>query len=85
MGKLTADQKMIRSFDPDFGSYSLEEITPEIVERHISKKLKEGLKPATVNRYLQCLRVILNYFIKKRHLMVNAVSIVGLLPETEAH
>ena len=80
-----ADQKMIRSFDPDFSNYPLEEITPEMVERHISKKLKGGSKPSTVNRYLQCLRAILNYFIKKRYLIVNAVSIVGLLPETETH
>ncbi len=79
------DQGLVASLSADFGNSLLEEISPESVEQQISRKMKTGLKPATINRYLQALRAILNYYIKKRHLTFNVVSIVGLLPEIDTH
>ncbi len=78
-----SDEKIVKSLKLEFGENRLDEIAPEMIERFISKKLQSGIKPATMNRYLQCFRAILNYFIKKRYLMVNVVAIVGLLPVGE--
>lgn len=77
------DKAMMESFKAFFGDIPLEKISPERVEDLISQKLTEGLQSPTVNRYLQCLRGFLNYFVKKRQLISNAVSIVGLLKENE--
>lgn len=77
------DQRMIRDFELEFGSLALDQIKPEHIESYIRKLLATGLQAATVNRYLQCLRAILNYFVKKRYLFFNAVSVVGLLPEPQ--
>lgn len=80
------DRRLIESrFIVSFGDVDLEKITPEGVEAYISRMLAEGLKPPTVNRHLQTLRAILNYYVKKRRLLFNPVSLVGLLPESDAH
>ena len=77
------DQRMLLNFD-HFSTYELDQIVPEMIEQYIARRLKTGVKNATVNRDLECLRAIFNYFIKRRYLTVNPVSLVGLLPEDDA-
>ncbi|MBX7147706.1 site-specific integrase [bacterium] len=79
------DRRMIdNSFKPYFGDVELGKVSPYKVEGYIAQLLSTGIKKATVNRYLQTLRALLNYFVKKRHLLVNPVSLVGLFPEEDA-
>ncbi len=77
------DKRLVKEYINFFAGINLDQITPERVESFIAKKLKTGVKAATVNRSLECLRAILNYFIKKQYLLRNPVSILGLLPEPE--
>ena len=83
-GSYLNDKRMMDSFELFFGECNLDEVSPESIEFCISKMNSKGLKTATINRYLQCLRALFNYFIKKRHLTFNPVSMVGLLTEAEA-
>lgn len=78
------DKVMIeRSLIPHFGHLALDKLSPDDVDRFISALKKTGIKNVTVNRYLQVLRAILNYLIKRRYLLYNSVSIVGLLPKED--
>lgn len=78
------DKVMIaRSLIPQFGRKPLDAVSPDDVDRYISALKKTGIKNVTVNRYLQLLRAILNYFVKRRYILHNAVSIVGLLPKED--
>lgn len=79
-----ADKSIIKTFESYFGDLDLEEVIPKQVERYISKIFSTGIKHPTIKRQLQCLRAILNYFMKKRYFTFNAVSIVDLLPEAKA-
>lgn len=72
-----------RSLIPHFGHLALDKLSPDDVDRFISALKKTGIKNVTVNRYLQVLRAILNYFVKRRYLLHNSVSIVGLLPKED--
>ncbi len=79
----STDKRMVKLFVKSFGELNLDQISPEHVEHFISKRLANEVKASTVNRHLQCLRAILFYFIKKRYIITNVVSSVGLLPEAE--
>lgn len=49
-----------RFVDPFLGKLYLDEINREVIDRIIQAKLKTGVRPATVNRLLEIIRVILN-------------------------
>ncbi len=65
-----------------FGSYKLSAITPKDIVDYQSNRLKEGRKPATVNRELACLKHLFN-FAKQRGKFFgeNPVSKVRFLEE----
>lgn len=67
-------------FLPAFGNKKLDQITTRDIE-HFRAEFRHGRKNSTVNRNLQTLKCILNYFLKKNCLQKNVVSIVGPLPE----
>lgn len=50
--------------DPYLGDLYLDEITREVIDRITDDKLKTGVTPATVNRLLEIVRVILNTAVK---------------------
>jgi len=54
------DLAQIRWLDPFVGEMYLDEITRDVIDRITEAKLRTGVKPATVNRLLEVLRVILN-------------------------
>lgn len=71
-----------------FGNARLDTITPEMVEKYKTSRLKVKseatkrlLKPATINRELACLKIIFNYFIKLDAVVKNPVSRVKFLQE----
>lgn len=77
------DQRIIRIFRDFCGEISLEEISPVMIERYIASSLPTGRKATTINRELQVIRTIFNYFIRKQYIAFNPVVAVGLLPEAE--
>ena len=50
----------IKWLDPYLGEFNLDEITRDTIDQITEAKLKTGVKPATVNRLLEIVRVILN-------------------------
>lgn len=80
-----------------FGRMRIDAITPEEIERYKSHRLNaggkrgtgsgevretgRGLKPATVNRELACLKALFNHFIRQDIIDRNPVSRVRLLAE----
>lgn len=82
-----ATRMVEKIFLPFFGDKELDQLSTRDVEGLIAYLKKQGIKNATVNRYLQALKCIINYFRKKEYIQKNVVSIVGILPEepTEAN
>jgi integrase len=71
-----------------FKSMSLDQITPDVVERFKAKRAKQKsphtervVRPATVNRELACLKVLFNFIIKDNDTLRNPVSGVKFLDE----
>ena len=54
------DLDQIKWVDPILGPLYLDEINREVIDRITEAKLRTGAKPATVNRVLEVVRVILN-------------------------
>lgn len=76
------DKYMIEKvFKPTFGDVDLLDISTFQIDSLIANLCKNGITHCTINRYLQCLKTILNYYVKRGYLFRNVVSIVGLLPE----
>jgi integrase len=68
---------------PQFGERRLAEITPASIEAWVMGLYREGrLSPASVNRILGTLKVMLQEAVRLGHLMVNPASAVGELKET---
>ena len=77
---VATDRQMLRdNLLPVFGSLKLRCITPERIEQFIRAIRKNGIKDVTINRNLELLRSIFNYCIKRRRLMYNPMTVVGLL------
>ncbi|MDQ3820379.1 MAG: tyrosine-type recombinase/integrase [Acidobacteriota bacterium] len=71
-----------------FKTMSLEQITPDVVERFKTKRAKQKsihtgriVRPATVNRELACLKAMFNFIIKDNDALKNPVSGVKFLDE----
>lgn len=56
----TATLARLQRFDADLGGKKLHEVTPWLVEKWRSKRLKAGRSPATINRDLTALKAALN-------------------------
>ena len=65
-----------RHLKPALGRLRLAEIDVEAVERFVVEKRRAGLSPATVNRALNVLSLVLNAAIRRGLLRVNAVSLI---------
>ena len=79
---VATDKQMLKdNLLPHMGSMAITDISPEVVEALILKILKKGNSKSTVNKNLELLRTILNYNIKRRRILYNAVSIVGLFKQ----
>ena len=66
--------RKIESFLPELGSKRLGEITAWAIEKHRSKRLKNGTSPSTTNRELDTLRAALNKAVEWKHLKVNPIA-----------
>lgn len=69
------------SFLPVFGEKYLFEIIPHMIEEYKTKRLQEGVTPATINRELSCLRHLFNKAIEWDYLTRNPLQGVKLLKE----
>src|SRR5438094_4059869 len=78
--KLTTEegyrQTLRKHLLPYFGSYELSELEqqPELVDRYVSLKMREGYAPKTVVNHLLCLQVILKRAIRWRLIQRNPVT-----------
>ncbi len=77
----TREQTAVRSLRPFLGKYQLNAITPMLIEHFKRKRLKDGRKPATVNRELDCLRQIYRLAVRDRRVIGNPAREVKKLPE----
>jgi integrase len=78
--KLTTEegyrQTLSKHLLPYFGSYELSELEqqPELVDRYVSLKMREGYAPKTVVNHLLCLQVILKRAVRWRLIQRNPVT-----------
>jgi len=56
---LSDDKTHLRWADPHLKNFTLNQISRDLIDTLAEKKLKEGVKPATVNRMLEIIRAIL--------------------------
>lgn len=76
------DRTSINSLNKVFGNFVLTEISTHDLTSYQSKRIKDGVKPATVNRELSCLRHIFNIAEKqKKFFGKNPVSEIKFLHE----
>ena len=61
---------------PALGRYTLQELErrPELVDRYVTQKIREGYAPKTVTNHLLCLQVILKRAVRWRLISRNPVS-----------
>jgi integrase len=74
------DTKRLRWLHRHLGKLHLDEITPDILDRVIDAKQAEGVKNATVNRYLALIRAILRRAARKWR-WLNAAPEIEMLAE----
>jgi integrase len=78
--KLTTEEGYLQTLRkhllPYFGSYELSELEqqPELVDRYVSLKMREGYAPKTVVNHLLCLQVILKPAVRWRLIERNPVA-----------
>lgn len=75
------DEVSLRSLMPEFKDKCLFELVPQMVEEYKSKRLKESVTSATINREVSCLRHMFNKAIEWRFIRKNPVQGVRLLKE----
>jgi integrase len=59
------DEVSLSHLEPFFGDYVLAEITPALISRYKSQRLREGAKPATLNRELSLMKHAFNLAVKE--------------------
>ena len=69
-------QMLAKHLLPALGAYTLQELErrPELVDRYVTQKVKDGLAPKTVSNQLLCLQVILKRAVRWRLISRNPVS-----------
>ena len=67
---------------PDFGRHMLDAITPAMIERWVvGLKQESGLSAASINRALNCLKVMLKQAVVRGLLMSSPAQYIARLPE----
>lgn len=66
-----------------FGNMRLDAIKPIHIDVFIKRLKGDGLKDSTINRYLQTIKAVFNFHIKRQVVSVNPVNIVGMLRISE--
>lgn len=69
-------QLLANHLRPTFGTYKLGEIDAEHVDRFVVAKRRAGLSPATCNRCLNLLSLVLNAALRRELVRINVVSLV---------
>lgn len=84
VSSIRSDTDMLRNHVyPLFGTRQLQDIEPGDINLFIGTLGRKGLKESTINKNLQLIRAIFNYFIRRRVLVFNPVSAVGLLKQVQ--
>ena len=81
--KRTADKDkvMVEHLLDFFGKKKADDITPAMIEEYKSRRIKYGLKPASVNREIACLKCMFNHAIRNRKVNDNPMKYVRLFKE----
>ncbi len=66
---------------PFFGRYRLDEVNPMLVEEYRQRRLRRGIKPATINREVSIVRHMVNLAMRWGLLSHNPLHNLGNLPE----
>jgi site-specific recombinase XerD len=75
------DLTSLNSLQPIFESRYLFEVIPQMVEEYKTKRLNDGVTPATINRGVSCLRHMFNKAVEWGFVRKNPVKWVKLLKE----
>ena len=75
------DEYIVRHLTEFFGNSQIEKITPSLIEEYKSKRLKVGMKPATVNREIAGLKCMFNFAMRNKKAKENPMKYVKLLQE----
>jgi len=75
--------EVIRHFKRFFGNPTLDKITTERIEEYKSLRVKEGMKPATVNKELAVLRFMLRKAVEWNYLRDNPFKGIKMLKVTK--
>lgn len=78
-GKTQCYLNQLKAF---FGPYTLTEISPAVIDEFKQIRKKEGVKPATINRQLTILRLMLN-LAKKRWKWIKEVPTIEMEPKAD--
>lgn len=68
---------------PYFGTYELTKIDTLLIEQFITKRLEDGVKKSTINRYLACLRKMFNKAVDWNYIAVSPFRGIKLFSERE--
>jgi site-specific recombinase XerD len=75
------DEASVGHLKPFFKGRKLTEVNPWMVEKYKQKRLEEGVKPATVNRELSCLKHMFNLAVRWGRLPASPLGKVKQLRE----
>lgn len=79
----STDEGYVKVMKEHFGNMDLREITPMMVQQFRASRLKAGNEKSTSNRYLACLKKMVNLAIDEGYLESNPVSKIKFYSERE--
>ncbi|MGA2363416.1 MAG: tyrosine-type recombinase/integrase [Candidatus Aminicenantales bacterium] len=79
----TTDVSYVKSMNSKFGSLYLDEISPLETESYKAARLRQGVRPSTVNRCLAILRKMLRLAVEWGYLPKDAVPKMKFFPEKD--